>query len=246
VAETGAQRLTRVDPSTGSVTPLVGGLQIGVLGGPGFPPSLNLTDVAIGSSGAMYVTSDVTQFLYKIVAETVYVPAAAHVSGTAGTTWVTDLEVHNGGETSTGFTIELLRRASDNSSSQSLTFDVAPGTTAEYRDALAGIFDFSGAAALRLTTFGDQMLVSSKTYNDLPGGTYGQLISGYRAAEAVTDGDEVRLLHLQLNNVFNGTGAGELSGGYAVVTSESPNARYFAYASVVDNRTGDAIFVPAR
>jgi len=50
----------------------------------------------------------------------------------------------------------------------------------------------------------------------------------------------------QPNNVFGGTGVGELSGGYAVVTSSSPEARYFAYASIVDNLSGDAIYVPAR
>jgi hypothetical protein len=50
----------------------------------------------------------------------------------------------------------------------------------------------------------------------------------------------------QLNNVFGGTGAGEVSGGFAMVTSATPGARYFAYASIVDNLSGDAIFVPAR
>ncbi|MEE4272590.1 MAG: hypothetical protein V2I67_13000 [Thermoanaerobaculales bacterium] len=297
VAETGAQRLARVDPASGSVTPVIGGLQIGMPAPPGFPPSLFLTDVAVGPSGAIYVTSDLMRSLYKLVAKTIYVPAAAHVAGSAGTSWMTDLEVHNGGETSAGFTVELLPLGGDNSIPRSVNFSVAPGTTAEYRDALDEIFEFRGTAALRLATVGEGMLVSSKTYNDQPGGTYGQFIPGSFDTEAVAAGEEVRLLHLrhspgtgdgyrtnigfanacgsamtveialytsdgamigentvslqpfeyrQLNNVFGGTGAGEVSGGFAMVTSASPGARYFAYASIVDNLSGDAIFVPAR
>lgn len=297
VAETGAQRLSRIDPSTGIVTPLVGGLQIGMPAPAGFLPSFFLTDVTVGPSGAIYATSDLLRSLYKIVAETVYVPAAAHVSGTAGTTWVTDLEVHNGDDTAAGFTVELLPPGSANSSPESMTFTVEPGTTAEYHDAVDEIFGFEGAAALRVTTAGDDMLISTRTFNDQPEGTYGQFIAGYPEADAAAQGDEVRLLHLrhsptagsgfrtnigiasacgesitieiglydsdgssigdlavelqpfeyrQLNNVFGGTGAGELSGGFAVVTSADPGARYFAYASIVDNLSGDPIFVPAR
>ena len=33
---------------------------------------------------------------------------------------------------------------------------------------------------------------------------------------------------------------------YAVVGSDTPDARFFAYASVVDNRSGDPMHVPAR
>ncbi|HSL17496.1 MAG TPA: hypothetical protein VLB51_06275, partial [Methylomirabilota bacterium] len=51
----------------------------------------------------------------------------------------------------------------------------------------------------------------------------------------------------QLNDVFSSLG-GKATGDdlYAVVSSATPGARFFAYASVVDNGTNDPIFIPGR
>ena len=51
--------------------------------------------------------------------------------------------------------------------------------------------------------------------------------------------------YLQLDDIFGQAGAGAVSFGYATVASADPGARYAAYASVVDNRTGDAVFFTA-
>jgi len=47
----------------------------------------------------------------------------------------------------------------------------------------------------------------------------------------------------QMNDIFDAVGARDMSHGYAVVRSETPGARYAAYASVIDNRTGKPVFV---
>ncbi len=52
--------------------------------------------------------------------------------------------------------------------------------------------------------------------------------------------------HRQSNAVFDGLVPGTVEGGYALVSSGSAGARFFAYASVVDNGSGDPIYVPAR
>jgi hypothetical protein len=60
--------------------------------------------------------------------------------------------------------------------------------------------------------------------------------------------------HVQENDVFHHLASLSLSAAaldaiddaYAVVTSSSPGARYFAYASVVDNVSGSPIHIPAR
>jgi len=51
---------------------------------------------------------------------------------------------------------------------------------------------------------------------------------------------------VQLNDVFAGLTSVDLVGAYAVVAPLSEGARLLAYASVVDNRTGDPEFVTAR
>ncbi|MCU0290886.1 MAG: hypothetical protein MUF10_02710 [Thermoanaerobaculaceae bacterium] len=47
----------------------------------------------------------------------------------------------------------------------------------------------------------------------------------------------------QFNDVFDKAHAGTADDAYAIVTSTLPAARYFAYASVIDGRTGDPITV---
>jgi hypothetical protein len=48
----------------------------------------------------------------------------------------------------------------------------------------------------------------------------------------------------QLTDVFGMAGAGDVADGYALVRTASPSGRFLAYASVVDNVTGDPYLVP--
>ena len=50
----------------------------------------------------------------------------------------------------------------------------------------------------------------------------------------------------QVTDIFADFSPTEVEHGFAVVESSSPGAWYFAYASVIDNRTGDAVYIPAR
>ena len=53
--------------------------------------------------------------------------------------------------------------------------------------------------------------------------------------------------YFQETDILGKVTSAEVNGAYAVVASSSPEARYFTYASVVDNRTGDPInVVPSR
>ena len=58
VVEAGAKRLSLVRPAESPVTPqpLVDGLGVGVPAPPGLPPTWNFDDVAVGPSGAVYVS----------------------------------------------------------------------------------------------------------------------------------------------------------------------------------------------
>jgi sugar lactone lactonase YvrE len=66
VAEVGLRRLIAIDPKDGAITPLATNLAIGLPGFQGGPPAYVPTGVAVGRSGAIYVTSDVRNAIYKL------------------------------------------------------------------------------------------------------------------------------------------------------------------------------------
>ena len=49
----------------------------------------------------------------------------------------------------------------------------------------------------------------------------------------------------QINDVLAPYAAGDIGTAHIVVSSDTPTAAFLAYASVVDNRTGDPVFIPA-
>jgi sugar lactone lactonase YvrE len=67
VVEAGAGRLSRIDLTTGEVSVLTEGLELGAPAIPGgTPPTFQFNGVTVGPSGAIYVTGDVTNVLYRI------------------------------------------------------------------------------------------------------------------------------------------------------------------------------------
>jgi hypothetical protein len=213
------------------------------------------------------------------------------------TLWRTDLEVKARGAEAATFTLDLLPEGQDNSAPTSASFSVAAGACLRLEDALASAFTFDGTAALRLRPTSGAVLVTSRTYNDDPDGTYGQYVPAVASDAAFTAGVDYALIQLSRSasptagyrtnlGVFNLTAvpitveidlysaAGELLGsvtlpllpyaldqvtdifalaspddvddGFALVRTRSAGARFIAYASVVDNRSGDAVFIPAQ
>lgn len=65
VVESGAGRLSRIDLGTGMVSTVAANLELGAEGTPGVPPSWTFNGVAVGPSGAIYVTGDVANVLYR-------------------------------------------------------------------------------------------------------------------------------------------------------------------------------------
>jgi photosystem II stability/assembly factor-like uncharacterized protein len=225
------------------------------------------------------------------------IPAAAHVEGAAGTDWRTDLELYNPGTTQCEFAIELLARDQNNAAPASMSFHLGPGLAARYPDVLATVFSFTGAAALRVRPSNCLLQASSRTFNNTPGGTYGQLVPGRPSVAAVPTGVPVRLIGLsesgssgsgfrtnigfvnttsstmrltidlydasgvllgtvpshlttlrpsefrQVDRVFRSVTSSAIANGYAVLSTNTPDGAFFAFASVVDNRTGDPVFM---
>lgn len=65
VVESGAGRLSRIDPATGVVTTVAEGLALGAPASPNAPPTWIFNGVAVGPSGHIYVTGGVDNVLYR-------------------------------------------------------------------------------------------------------------------------------------------------------------------------------------
>jgi sugar lactone lactonase YvrE len=66
VAETLAARLTEIDPVNGKQRTVAENLPIGLEGGPGMPPPYNVTGVAVGDDGVIYMSADRNNAVLKI------------------------------------------------------------------------------------------------------------------------------------------------------------------------------------
>jgi sugar lactone lactonase YvrE len=66
VVEAGAGRLSHIDIATGEVRTVAEGLELGAEGVAGFPAVWLFNGVAVGPSGAIYVTGDIGNVLYRV------------------------------------------------------------------------------------------------------------------------------------------------------------------------------------
>lgn len=238
--------------------------------------------------------------------DVLFVSAAAHVAGAAGTNWRTDLQIHNLSDEQADVRIELLLQGADNGAADHVELNLAPGESRLLGDVLAAEFGVAeGQAALLLRPSAGRIIATSRTYNllgpgnalGLPAGsTFGQFIPALPMSEAIHFGEQGRLIQLshsrssgggfranlgvvnatgqdcsvevelydagggllgtisvvlpplgyrQLNRVFAGVTSGNVDDGYAVVRTTTAGGAFFAYASVVDNLTGDPVAVSA-
>ena len=121
-----------------------------------------------------------------VSAEVLYVAGAAHAAGANGESWRTDLEIHNPNEAQATIVVELLDMAFENLAPAQRTVMLEGGRTAVYEDVMVALFGRSGAGYLRVTTSLDGLIVSARTYNDTPSGTFGQFIPQASRSQAST------------------------------------------------------------
>jgi hypothetical protein len=231
------------------------------------------------------------------VDQEIYIPTGAHLTGFKNVNWRTDLEIHNPGTRRATYVMALLLRDHSNSDPAfKSTFTLNPGLSARYDDILFATFGFSGAAAIRITPIDGTPLITSRTYNQLPEGTYGQSVPARARAVAIGFSQDARLIGLSHNPSLasgyrtnlgflnaspagihveaefyraNGSFLGETSydlaafeffqkdkafeevtsdvvdDGYIIVRTTTAGAKFFAYAVVTDNITGDPTYVDA-
>jgi len=218
------------------------------------------------------------------------IPAAAHVGGAQGTAWVTDVVLHNPRAESVTADLFFLESGFDGSGTTAFEVVVPGDQSMLLADIVRETFGRDRASGAILVGSDQVLVVSSRTYNDVEDGTYGQYIAGVSVNEALGSGGEATVIqltendafrtnigvanagaarldvtvemrsasggelgvrtfevlpwsHVQINGVFADAGQPNLADGYAVIRCDTVGARWFAYASVVDNRSGDPVYV---
>ena len=157
------------------------------------------TVAATGTVGGQAVTGSVQVTITAGAGDKeLFVGTGAHLVGFNNVNWRTDLEVQNPGDTRARYLIALLLRDVDNSNPGfEAQFSLDPGKSARYPDLLMTVFGISkGAAAVRVTPIDGQILVNSRTYNQLPTGTYGQFVPAIPRGQAIGWGQDARLIGL--------------------------------------------------
>ncbi len=257
------------------------------------------TVAAAGTAGGNAVAGSVQVTVTGGPADAdLFVGTGAHKIGFKNVNWRTDLEVCNPGPGRATYAIALLLRDTDNSKpTYRAQFTLDPGRTVRYPDILATVFGLSeGAAAVRVTPVSGSVLVNSRTYNQLPAGTYGQYVPALARPQAIGWGQNARLIALahdpslaagyrtnlglvnlspapitvqadfylasgafigtleydllpfefvQTDRAFERVTAAKVDDGYVALKTKTGGAKFLAYASVIDNITGDPTYVPA-
>lgn len=152
-------------------------------------------------SGVATVRTELPQ--PETCAEESFVPAAAHAAGVGGSQWRTDFFARNrNASEGATVTIELMPRDSDNSDRVSVSYDLAAAEVLPLKDIVLSAFgEDSMAAALRVCGT-EPLHVSTRTFNQSDGGTFGQAIPGLAASAAIGDGGTGWLIGLAESETF--------------------------------------------
>jgi hypothetical protein len=201
VVEGTAGRVSRIRLGSGTVTPVMSGLELSAVGAGMLPPFSTFNGIAVGPSGALYVSGDLGVKVYRLVPRTTYILGAANVDGANGSLWSTDLEIMNRGPQSASYTVELLVRGRAVLNPEVVSFELAPGRAVRYTNALDSIFDTSGVGTLRVTSGSGDLITSARTATAEGEASHSVYIEGLDAATAAGAGEQRYLTQLQNDEV---------------------------------------------
>jgi hypothetical protein len=215
------------------------------------------------------------------------VAGVAETEGANSTTWKTDLALLN--LSGAAVSSELVYRHGDGSAAAPVI--LGDGELREFANIAADLFGAPGSAGAVDVAADGELVVTARTFNDAPEGTFGQFLPGLETGHAMVPGDDGFLSQLkstdrfrtnigftnysdqvctvrvflhdedgertgmltttvpaggwtQVNRVFQTSGVGACPLGYAMVEVLNAGCRVWAYASVVDNDSGDPTTVP--
>lgn len=152
------------------------------------------------------------------------VPAGAHAVGSEGTNWRTDLRLVNPTGEPVETTVYLLKAGRDNSAlADEVDVGIAAGRQSVLGDVFFTEFGFDGTGALLVECPEGDLVVTSRTYNQVVGGTYGQFIPAVPTDEALQPGEEGHVLYLIKNSSYR------TNLGFAAASAQSGSVRVQLY-----------------
>jgi subtilisin-like proprotein convertase family protein len=160
--------------------------------------------------------------------EDIVIAQASHAAGANADFFVTDLYVTNVAASPVSFTVSLLPRVLTGAPEGTRTYTLGPGQTLEAADILRTVFGLQdpSAAGLRIHPAAPARLrVSSRTYVEKFGGTFGFAIPGLPVSRAIgRDDGDAAALQLDQSAAANGFrsnfGMAEVAGKEAIVEVE--------------------------
>ena len=145
------------------------------------------------------------------VNDTYVIPAAANVPGAFGTRWMTQFSVFN--PQSYPLRIDVVFVPTGGGQGLDATFDVPANAVAFSDNILKDLFDLGGSGALLVAAFPEDnpgvensviaraFLVTSDTFNNSPGGTFGQTIPGVWAGLMDFQSDGITAIAHGIRNI---------------------------------------------
>ena len=131
------------------------------------------------------------------------VPSVAHAPGKEGTQWRTNVAAVNRGAQATAMTLTFLPYGGGTPIQKPAS--LAPGATVEWQDILVTLFGLSAAASNKGSVLIDAyapVFITSRTYNQVAAGTYGQYYPAVTAADALGAGQVGVIGQLKKNLLF--------------------------------------------
>ena len=141
-------------------------------------------------------------------AEDIVVAQASHATGANSDFFQTNLHVTNLGSTTATVTVSLIPRVLTGTPNPPRVYSIAPGSTLEKLDVLSSEFGLGdpSAAGLRIHPSAPaRLVVSTRTYVEKFGGTFGCSISGLPVSAGIGAGDGVAAV-IQLDQNFSAQG----------------------------------------
>ncbi len=166
------------------------------------------------ASRYIFVAFLLTLFTLPLAAQlndTYVIPAAANVPGAFGTRWMTQFSVFN--PQSYALRIDVVYVPTGGGQGLDATFDVPANAVAFSDNILKDLFDLGGSGALLVAAFPEDnpgventviaraFLVTSDTFNNSPGGTFGQTIPGVWAGLMDFQSDGITAIAHGIRNV---------------------------------------------
>jgi hypothetical protein len=128
------------------------------------------------------------------------VPTVASLPGYLGTRWASRVDVVNTASEPRTVTLEYVRE--DGSSVTSMAMEIPSRGTLRFDDVVRGLFGEGGKGWLVVTASGPGVHATSRTFNDSPDGTFGQLVPATDMAMASTAATTTLLPGLSSSNGF--------------------------------------------